>query len=269
MRRTRLPLMAACLCAIATSCSAPSDEAINPRPDDPIDASCVLPGEPTVVLQNGAAVLLTWEFAAADVYSQPVVPADSAFLSYRAAIRADGGDLRNPIADPPDPQTDAEIEMWLDEDFNHDLAQAGAVGVLEPIRCLDALLFAYQNSRIPQLESPTEFLASVLRRDVDGQPRLALVFGAGDELFPPKTVYGFDVVEEYLAEGWSYWYALHNHTTQPNGSLLALGNPTLSTSDVQITRNVVNDLELEGARVTNGFYTYSLGAEELVHFRSR
>lgn len=88
-------------------------------------------------------------------------------------------------------------------------------------------------------------------------------------MFPPKTVYGFDVVEDYMAKGWLYGYALHNHTTQPNGDLLALGNPTLSTSDVQITRNLVEDLGLEGARVTNGFYTFNLMAEELVHFRSR
>lgn len=154
MRRYGIPLTAACLCAVALSlsCGGPSDAPIAGSTADPIDARCVLPSEPTVVLQDGAAVLLTWEFAAADVYSQPVVPADSAFLSYRAAIRADGGALRHPIADPPDPQTDAEVEMWRDEDFNHDLAQAGEVGVLEPIRCLDALLFAYQNSRVSQLE---------------------------------------------------------------------------------------------------------------------
>ncbi len=267
MRLNRLPLMTACLCptALAMSCGGTP----GPSFDDPIDAACVLPSEPTVLHQDGAAVFLTWEFAVAHVYSQHVVPEDSAFLSYRAAIRADGGALRNPIADPPDPQTDAEVEMWRDEDFNHDLAQAGEVGVLEPIRCLDALLFAYQNSRVSQLEQPTEFVASVLWKEVAGEPRLLIVFGASDVLFPPKSVYGFDVVEEYMAEGWFYVYALHNHTIQQNGDLIALGNPTLSTSDVQVTRNLVEGMGLESARVTNGFYTFSLMAEELVHLRSR
>ena len=56
--------------------------------------------------------------------------------------------------------------------------------------------------------------------DVDGGTELAVVFGAGLEMFPPKSVYGFDVVEEHLADGWRWWYAIHNHTIQRNGERL-------------------------------------------------
>ena len=88
-------------------------------------------------------------------------------------------------------------------------------------------------------------------------------------MFPPKSVYGFDVVNEYVARGWRYEYALHNHTIQKNGDRLALGTPALSTSDVQLSRNLVETTGLESVRVTNGFYTYRVGAEDLGLLRSR
>lgn len=214
-------------------------------------------------------MLLVWELPDDPRYQQFILPSDSAFLAYREAIRADGGDLKRPIADQPTPASPAEAEIWRNERFNNELAQGGEVGSIQPVTCLDALFFAYQNARVAQLEHPTEFLVSVLRREIAGETRLAAVFGAGGEMFPPKSVYGFDVVDEYLADGWHYWYALHNHTLQRNGERLALGNPTLSTSDVQLTRGLVADRRLESARVTNGFYTFSVGADEIGRFRSR
>ena len=171
---------------------------------DTVDPRCAIPVEPTIVLRDGGAVLLTWEFPAAAVHEQHVLPDDSAFLAYRAAVRADGADVRRPVADRDVPRTEAEAENWRKEDRNHELAQSGEVGSIDPITCLDALLFAYQNERVPQLEQPTEFLASVLRRVVDGRTELAVVFGAGREMYPPKSVYGFDVVERYRAGGWRW-----------------------------------------------------------------
>ena len=258
-------VLVALLLAFQVSCGGRPGE----KSGEPVDARCALPTDPATVREDGDAVLLVWTFPAEDVYAQAVLPVDSAFLNYRAAIRADGGDLRRPVADQPVPRTEAEADNWRDEHFNHELAQSGEVGSIEPITCLDALLFAYQNARVSQLEQPTEFLASVLRRDVDGGTELAVVFGAGHEMFPPKSVYGFDVVEEHLADGWRWWYALHNHTIQRNGERLALGSPTLSTSDVQLMRNLTGDGGLENARVTNGFYTFTVAAGELWKMRSR
>lgn len=236
---------------------------------EPVAARCELPSAPDTVREDGDAVLLVWEFADAPVFHDSVLPPDSAFLSYRAALRADSADLRRPIADPPDTTAPGMAEVWRNEGINHELAQGGEVGAIEPIVCLDALFFAYQNARVSQLAQPTEFLLSVLRREVSGRTELAAVFGAGAEMFPPKSVYGFDVVDEYMTAGWSYWYALHNHTLQRNEGRIALGNPTLSTSDVQLTRGLVSDRGLANARVTNGIYTYSVPAEELGPFRSR
>lgn len=234
-----------------------------------IDARCNFPNAPDTLRTDGSAVLLLWTLPDKAVFSQFVLPPDSAYLAYREAIRGDGADLKHPIADEPTPQTEAEAALWSDEAFNAELARSGEAGAIEPIRCLDALLFAYQHSRVSQLSQPTEFLASVLRRDVEGTSRLAVVFGAGKEMFPPKAVYGFDVVDEYGARGWLYWYALHNHTIQTNEDRLALGTPALSTSDVQLTRSLAESAGLESARVTNGFYTYTVPAMQLGLLRSR
>jgi hypothetical protein len=234
-----------------------------------VDARCALPDRPTGVHREGPDVLLVWELPAGGPYDQPVLPGDSAFLAYRAAVRADDADLERPVADRPEPTTPEEAALWQDEDFNADLAHGGSAGTIAPITCLDALLFAYQNRRVSQLERPTEFIASVLVRDEAATPRVTVVFGAGEEAFPPRSVYGFDVVERYLEEGWRYAYLLHNHTLQRNGSRLALGTPAPSTSDVGLVRSLVADLGLEGARVTNGFYTFAVPAEELPRFRSR
>lgn len=236
---------------------------------EPVDPHCALPTPPTVLLERDGVVLWEWSLPALEIFFQPVLPPDSGLLAYRAAIRADGADLRRPVADEPAKGTEAEEEIWRNERFNNDLAYSGEVGTIQPITCLDALLFAAQDARFSELDHPTEFLASVLRRGVADDARLVVVFGAGNEMFPPKEVYGFDVVDRYLADGWIYWYALHNHTIQRNGESLALGTPVPSTSDVQLTRNLAAGRGLEGVRVTNGFYTFSASVDGLAAFRSR
>jgi hypothetical protein len=139
-----------------------------------------------MVREDGSAVLVVWTVPAEPVYSEFVLPADSAYLAYRAAIRADGTDRRNPIADEPTPTAEVDATVMRDEAVNRDLAQRGEVGVVEPIRCLDALLFTFQHARFSQLTHPTEFVASVLRKEMGDGIRLTVVFGAGEEMFPPK-----------------------------------------------------------------------------------
>jgi len=236
---------------------------------DPVDARCAWPAPPRIIREDGQAMLLEWRLPDRDIYSEPVVPPDSALLAFRAAVRADSADLRRPVADPPQPKNEAEAAMWRDEDVNHELAQSGEVGNIEGMTCLDALLFAYQNARVSELTHPTEFIASVLRREVNGRSELVVVFGAGGEMFVPKSVYGFDVVVELVAQGWDYWYVIHNHTLQRNGDRVALGRPTLSISDVHLVGNLAADQGLRSARVTNGFFTFSVRADEFSRMRSR
>jgi hypothetical protein len=229
---------------------------------------CVLP-EGTTLLDQDGAVLKVWTFRLQDVHTSQLLPDDEGLLAYRAAVREAGGAELRPVADPPTVQSEAEAAIWRDEDFNNDLAFSGAVGTMEPVSCLDALLFVEQNTRVPQLERPTEFLASVLRLDGTEGDDVTIVFGAGSDMFPPKSVYGLEVVDEYLANGWTYSYVLHNHTLQKNGELIALGVPVPSTVDVTFARSQAAARGLEGVRVTNGYFTFSAPVNELSGFRAR
>ena len=264
-----MPILAALIAAAVVACGSPTSPAPSSARPDPVDRQCQLPGRPSTVRQERASVVQVWQFPSSDVLHRPVIPDDDRYLAYRAAIRVDGADLRTPIADEPTPQSPEEAQVWRDERFNSERAHSGEVGVIAPITCLDALFFAHQNARVAQLDRPTEYLLSVLRKRVDGEEQLLAVFGASDEMFPPKQFYGFDTVDEYLARGWRLWYLLHNHTIQRRGDRLALGNPVLSTSDVQLVRNLAAVRGLESARVTNGFYTFSARADEFAKMRAR
>ena len=230
---------------------------------------CEMPGRTRTILDRDGLILETWELPSAEVLSQTELPDGPAFLRYRAAVEQDGANVLRPVADPPIIRTEAEAEVWRDEDFNNELVFNSGVGSIDPITCLDALLFSRQASRISQIEQPTEFLASVLRRETATGQDLVVVFGAGSEMFPPREVYGFEVVDSLVAEGWSYWYAIHNHTVQKNGDLLALGVPAPSTSDVGLYRSLAEEMGLQSFRVTNGFYTFSASVDELGAFRAR
>lgn len=85
-------------------------------------------------------------------------------------------------------------------------------------------------------------------------------------MFPPSWVHGFDIVDDHLARSWRYWYLLHNDTRQGNE---ALGGPVPSTSDVRLVRWLAETRGLERVRVTNGFYTFDAGIDELGDFRWR
>jgi hypothetical protein len=173
------------------------------------------------------------------------------------------------VADAPRADTKELEAIWEDEFFNNDLVFEEGVGSVDPISCLDALLFTRQAVRVSPLEQPTEFIASVLRRDTPAGTRVLVVFGAGSETFVPPGFYGVDLVGEYVADGWDYSYAIHNHTTQSNEGRLALGVPAPSTSDVRLLRGLADELGLDSVRVTNGFYTFRAAAEELSRFRAR
>ncbi|WP_437300113.1 hypothetical protein [Sorangium sp. So ce426] len=229
---------------------------------------CALPGAPTVVRREGNAVLQVWEVPAAPVLFEEVLPSAPGYLAYRKAIAAAGGDLERPVADPPQPRDDAERELWRREDENVALMYGGA-GRVRPIRCLEAALFAAQDARYSELTQPTEFIASILRREVGGRPQLKIYFGGSDAMFPPKAFYGFDEVRRDVAAGWEYWVVLHNHTVRTLDGKPALGVPAPSTGDVQISRGLVKELGLRAVWVTNGFYTGEATAEELARYRIR
>ncbi len=224
---------------------------------------CELP-EPTVLRREGNALLQLWELPAAPVWFGETLPDAPGYLAFRTAIRAAGGDRVRPAADPPQPKDEAEREMWRREDFNAALMYA-AGGVVRPIRCLEAALFALQDARYSELTRPTEFIAHILRRD----DRLRVYFAASDLMFPPKHFYGLEEVAAQVADGWLYWVALHNHTVRLLEGKPALGTPAPSTSDVQLFNGLVKDLGLRELWVTNGMYTGVVSSGNLGLFKAR
>jgi len=127
-----------------------------------VEPQCVLPADPEVVKQDGNAVLLRWEMPADDFWFARGVPDDAKYLAYRRAIREAGADLERPIADEPVAKTDEEREMWKRERENAELTFGS--GHVRRVECLDAALFAHQHARYDELVQPTEFVATVLRR---------------------------------------------------------------------------------------------------------
>ncbi len=264
LTHTLLAVVLAC----APGCDRPNETYQFGQAETAVASACQMPIERTTVRAEDGAILETWEMSLEDIITDEL-PGEPPFLEYRAAIERDGADLRRPVRDPPVPGSEAAAAIWRNEFFNNDLVFDGGVGVVEPISCLDALLFTRQAVRVSQLEKPTEFVASVLRREAADGTRLLIVFGAGSDMFVPRGWYGTDLLGDYLNDGWGIWYVIHNHTTKKNGDRLALGVPVPSTNDVQLNRALAVQLGLDSVRVTNGFYTFRASTDDMSQFRAR
>jgi hypothetical protein len=241
-------------------------DAVEPAASPQLPAAahtCRFPRPPTVVKQEGAALLQVWEFPETEVFGTSLLPDAPGFLEFRRVVEAAGADLRRPVADPPVVETDAQREMWRREDHNLETAFGGNAGVVRPVACLDALLFAEQDARFSELESPTEFLAIILRKRVGDVSMLRVYHGGSDQMFPPKAVYGIEEARRDVAEGWQMSAMLHNHTIQEHAGEVALGVPVPSTNDVQLLRALAEELGLQAGWVTNGLFTIEVPVSAL------
>ena len=151
----------------------------------PAAERCRFPLTPAVVKTQGHALLQYWELEERGPWSEPLLPTDSAYTRYRRHIEEAGADQARPLQHVPEAERDNE--NWHRERYNVERAYSTQAGTLRPVRCLDALLFAYQNARYAQIDQPTEFLVSILRKRIEGRTVLRVYFGASDELFPPRT----------------------------------------------------------------------------------
>lgn len=263
------------LTLLLAGCAGSSSGAANPtiatadKPSAVADKKCAFKTAPTVVKKRGNAILKVWQFEEEAVFAASVIPSDSALAGYRQTIIDAGADLIRPLADEPNPKNAAEGELWQREAKNADTAFSGRAGRVRKIQCLEALLFGDQNRRYSQITQPTEFIASVLRKNTDGRTRLKVYLSGSDQMFPPKDFYGFDEAERDIANGWEFWFVLHNHTTQKYNGNHALGTPTLSTSDADLHRGLAERLKLQSARVTNGFFTAEIPARAFDQYLGR
>ena len=199
---------------------------------------CDLPSDPEILLAGDGAELVRWTLPEEATYFTPALDSELVYDGYRDYL----------VALPVD-------VSWV---------PGTETGVIEPITCLDAGLFAWHNQRVDQRTTQTEFLASVLRRD----GRLTILLGAGSEMFPPKAVYGLVEVAEFQADGWEYVYAIHNHTLDDRSGTMRLGTPGLSEPDAELSLSLAANRALQEARVTNGFFTFRITGAELLERRA-
>ena len=211
-----------------------------------------------MLVQEGAAILQRWDLPLDGPWRTETLPDDAGYRTYRAAIRDAGAELARPIADPPVASTGEEREMWRREDVNAELAAP----YIRPVHCLEAALFAYQHARYDQLGQPTEFVSVIVRDDTT----LRVYFGASDQMFPPKRVYGIDEARRDVAAGWRYVAHLHNHTIRKRAGKHALGTPAPSGPDVHLLGGIEG---LAAVWVTNGVYTADIPGRELARFQAR
>ncbi len=219
--------------------------------------TCSFGIEPSVLLEAGAARLVRWEVPERAVLVSEKLPNDIDYSSFRKAARVAGAAVKRPTVFPLELGEEAE-KNWPRELRNQEIAYEGKAGNVRPIQCLEALLFSYQNRRFSQIEKPTEFIASVLRKEIDGEVFLRIYMGGSDSLFPPKDFYTLDQVDKDLESGWDFQVMLHNHTVQKKGKEIALGVPAPSTTDVQFLQMLLAERGLKNGRVTNGFYTVDI-----------
>ncbi|MEM9492750.1 MAG: hypothetical protein AAGC55_26615 [Myxococcota bacterium] len=219
------------------------------------DERCRLVSAPVLVRQQDAAVLQYWEFPLTDSLLEPVLPSDPGLRAYRAAVATAGAAAMKPDLYIPQDIDDNQRSVWERERENVAMAYRGQGGVIRPIHCLESLFFAEQHARYSQLNRGTEFIVSVLRKTIDGQTVIKAYFTAGAAMFPPKQLYSFDEAAADVANGWEFWFVLHNHTFQEFAPSMTLGVPVPSTSDIELSRALVASADLRSIRVTNGFYT--------------
>ena len=229
----------------------------------PTNTRCELP-QSTVIRRDGSSVWEMWELSATVPWFGEELPEAPGYVAYRAAIRSAGGDVPRPLADPPQNKDNREREIWRREELNAALMYDGT-GHVRPVQCLEAALFARQDSRYSQLTRPTEFVAHLLRRG----DSLRVYFGSSDQMFPPREFQASPDVARDVSAGWQYSVILHNHTVRAYNNNPALGMPAPSTSDVQFFRMLAQRLGLREAWVTNGMYTGVVATEKLDPFRTQ
>jgi len=153
--------------------------------------------------------------------------------------------------------TESEMLLRQADTPNNVLVLANLARWVGPIRCIEALLFAAQDERIPILDASTEFVAFILRspdrrtlkiynytRNLDGIGNVARMLG---------------LIEADVATGWILEAVLHNHNFHPDDPALN-GAVAPSEPDATLMRNLAERFVLREAWITNGVETARIPA---------
>lgn len=152
--------------------------------------------------------------------------------------------------------TDREV-LLRQTDAPNNMLVAGNPTWVEPIRCIEALLFTRQNERISILERSTEFAAFVLR-SADGS-RLKIYNYTRNEDGIGNVSVLTDPIARDVSEGWLLVASLHNHNFHPD-ELGSNGIVSPSGTDTTLYKNLAAAFGLREAWITNGVDTSHIPA---------
>ena len=217
---------------------------------------CELGASLEVLVDEEGAQLVVWEIDEPTSLRSSELPDAPAYQRYRGVIERAGADLRVPVWDPPEIESERMAEVWRREFHNIDMAASGEAGEIRPVECWEALMLARRFEEHDALTESSEFIAAYLVKD----GRARVYYGAGPGMFPPRRVYPFDHVAADVAKGWRFERFLHNHTVTSNKGAPALGVAAPSTNDVMLSKSLIASMGLEFVLVTNGFYTVEIPA---------
>ena len=249
-------------------------EALAPRPQAEVhrldcagNPRALWQADPVVQHSDGDEIHQYWLLADQPDLWSLAVPEFEPLIRYREQVRRALPDT-SPLGMI---RSNRERNPWIDQEYpNEDRVnrqvEAG-VGRHRPMNCLESHILAYQATRFPLYEQPSEVVALFVERSEapggSGEGGLVKVYLAADnDSVLPKPNWAVESIEADVAAGWRFTGVFHNHTFDhsPDRGLIPVASP--STSDLQVSVALEERLGLEAIQVTDGFSTLALTAAE-------
>jgi hypothetical protein len=168
-------------------------------------------------------------------------------------------------------------EEWKGEADNSMLVLDGTVGKIEPMTCLEAMIWKWQNNRFLMISYPTEFGAFILKRNTD----LRIYLSSSDIVGARIRSEVLESIQTDIESGFELLAHLHNHPflfDRSIGDRMWTMEETIddiagalapSMTDVSFFRGIRDRYGLQEAWITNGIETSKFNAEEFDLLRSR
>jgi hypothetical protein len=220
--------------------------------------ACAFKSEPTVLLSegdphvSGSRLLQVWEEPDQSSFWSPADPAGDGYDRYVRKLVEQKVET-NPVA-----------LLRASPGFINDLVVRHASRWIRPAICLEKLLIGQQHARVDLLETPTEFVAVVLRRPETSQLRVyyyTINQNWIGRMSPVTTPAQADA-----AAGWTVQLVIHNHSFYPSDRTLN-GLLAPSQPDAHFQANFAKSHGLREARITNGIDTLRMAADTFSLFQ--
>lgn len=154
-------------------------------------------------------------------------------------------------------QTDAVTLLKASPSFNNDLVVRNASAWIKPATCLEKLLIGKQNARMDLLDTPTEFVAVILRRSDANLLRVYYYTVNQNNIGRMSPITAPAAAD--VAAGWRVQLVIHNHSFFPQDRTLN-GLLAPSLPDAHFQANFAKSHGLTEARITNGISTVRMTA---------